>query len=102
MSYTKVVNTKYANIGNVTISFDDGYEVTHSINQIDSSDASSPSVGTYFDENSNRVPTSVTLLGSTWNVSDLPAKVDYPDGQSGTMTDWIIINGHVIFLDEVD
>ena len=102
-NYTKLMNTKYSNIGDVTVHFDDRASVTHNINQIDSGDWTSPSVGTYFDQDSSRTPVKITILGGTHDISDLPVAIDYTDSLSGKVSFRdcpTYIGGYEIWTDE--
>lgn len=81
---TKFINRRYP-IGDVKITFDDDTDVTHTINQIDVGDPTS--VGTWFDQNSNRSPVTIEALVQSWKISELPAQVTYPDsGEMGMLT----------------
>lgn len=86
------------------MTFNDNSEVTHNINQIDTGDSVSPEVGTYFDNNSEKIPTSVNVLGNSYNLQNLPQPIGYPDDSMGSISyqvyDRIYVNGHEIFLDE--
>ena len=95
---TKFINKTYANIGNVTITFDDGSIVTHNINSVDTGDDHDSSVGTWFDENSSRTPVTISLLDGDWTIADLPAKATYPDGTVGNLTDNEWHNGQEIYV----
>lgn len=100
---TRVLNRTYANLGNVTITFDDHTQVTHNINQIDTGDG--PSVGTYFDQDSTRNPLTISVLGSTYGIANLPESISYPDDDlTGTISmrisDLYYEKGYEINLDE--
>jgi hypothetical protein len=105
---TKLFNLKYANIGEVMITFDDKTTVTKNINQIDTNDDSDPSNGTYFDQGSTRSPVSIDVFGDTWNIADMPVNITYPDGsttgsmsKTETIDDVMYIKGYEIWLDEI-
>jgi len=83
---TKLMNLKYANIGDVKITFDDNTQVTQNIDSIISGDSSDSSVGLYFDQNSSRNPVTVEALDGKWNISDLPVNINYPDGENGAIS----------------
>ncbi|MBS1552324.1 MAG: hypothetical protein JST15_09695 [Bacteroidetes bacterium] len=102
---TKLVNKYYANLGAVKITFNDSTTQTHTITSVDSGDGNSPSVGTYFDQNSSRSPVEIEALGSKWYVSQLPEDVTYPDDKVGelsnTTTDSPWSPTFIIWEDEV-
>lgn len=103
MSYsTKIVNLGFANIGNVKITFNDNSYQTRSIISIDSGAADSPSVGTYFDQDSNRTPIEIEVLDNKWSISDLPAEIQYPNENIGEITNVGIGNDNVIWVIYLD
>jgi hypothetical protein len=75
MAGTVFKNRKYANIGNVTVTFSDQSTVTHSITTIGD---------TVFDTTGKQFK-SVNVLGDTYITADLPASVTYPNSDSGTL-----------------
>lgn len=80
----KFMNLRVANIGQVKYTFNDNTEVTHNITSLDSGDAATS--GTWFAQNSPKVPVTIEALEQSWNIAELPAEVKYPDDQIGQLT----------------
>jgi hypothetical protein len=74
---TALRNAKYADLGSVTIYFNDSSYVTKTISSVG---------GTIFDPASSKTPTSITVLGTNYPMSSMPTAITYPDSTHGNIT----------------
>jgi hypothetical protein len=76
LTTTLVRNQRYPNLGDVTITFDDNTRITKTITTLGETDF----------ESGAREPIAIEGLGQSWQVSQLPAPINYPDSSTGTQT----------------
>ena len=68
-------NTTIYALGTVTVHFTNGDQVTLNV----------PGPGWYFVDASGRQQASISVYGSTYNVTSFPVPITYPDGSTGIL-----------------
>ncbi len=87
---TVLENTRYANVGVVTMYFTDSTHATHNIT----------SVGNTVFDNTGKVFSSIDVLGGSYTAAQLPHAITYPDSSSGTCSIFTTPFGTKLILDE--